>query len=679
MGLRVAVDVGGTFTDVCVIDEEGAGPRVTKVPTVEYLVDGVMRGIGDAGLDLADVEFFSHGTTVATNALLNRRFPRAAVVTTRGFRDVLEIGRGTKSDLWDAYDDVAPPYVPRRDRLVVTERIDAMGRVITPLDTQEAHAVIEVLRRRDVETVAVCFLNSYVNPAHEREMEQLIRAALPNVAVSVSSTVLPEIQEHERFSTTVVNALLSPLIERYTVALESKLVDAGYRGNIHLLHGGGGVMTVRAAQRYAGRLASSGVAAGAIASKHIALACGFENSIGLDIGGTSADISIVFAGKSRIVRNWHVDYGHPICFPSLEVLTIGAGGGSTAWVDDGGALRVGPRSAGALPGPACYGLGGTAATTTDAQLVLGRLSTSLAGGARILDPDLAVAAVSRIARQLGCSVEDAAVGILRVASANMADALRIMSVRRGHDPRDFALTAFGGAGPLHAVELARELGVPEVVVPPHPGVTSALGCLLVDTRHDFSAMFIRDVESADPYEIESMFLELESASRESLLDDHVAPERISLQRFVEMRYRGQSRSLPVAIDGPVRVLDGLVAKFHAQHRQVFGFCQAAAEVELYQLSVTAFGVIDKPQIVPGAHGAAPLKPTAHRRVRPTESDTWVDTPVYERAALYPTARLEGPAVISQPDSTTLLPPSAIAVVDDMLNLRISPRSAAVVQ
>lgn len=301
MGQRVAVDVGGTFTDVCVVG--GPGLLVAKVPTTDHATDGVLRVLERAGVDLSGVDFFAHGTTAATNALLNRRFPRAALVTTRGFRDVLEVGRGTKSDLWDTYADVARPYIARRDRLVVTERVDGMGRAITPLDQGEAEAVIEALRRRDVETVAVCFLNSYVNPAHEQEMERLIKAALPHVVVSISSTVLPEIQEHERFSTTVVNALLSPLVKQYTTGLEAELVRAGYRGRLQLLHGGGGLMTARTAERYAGRLASSGVAAGAIASRHIALACGFENSIGLDIGGTSADISIVFDGESRIVRN----------------------------------------------------------------------------------------------------------------------------------------------------------------------------------------------------------------------------------------------------------------------------------------------------------------------------------------------------------------------------------------
>ncbi|GAA4555594.1 hydantoinase/oxoprolinase family protein [Pseudonocardia xishanensis] len=671
MGQQVAVDIGGTFTDVCVADGKG-NLQVAKVPTSDGVTESVLRGLDEAGVVLKDAEFFAHGTTVATNALINRDFPRAALITTRGFRDVLEVGSGTKSDLWDAYADVAPPYIARRDRLVVGERIDGIGRVITPLDLHDAEVVIETMRRREIETVAICFVNSYVNPIHEREMERLVREALPGVVVSVSSLVLPEIQEHERFSTTVVNALLSPLIKRYTAGLESELVQAGYRGQLQLLHGGGGLMTPRAAERYAGRLASSGVAAGAIASRHIALSCGFENSIGLDIGGTSADISIVADGQSRIVRNWHVDYGHPICFPSLEVLTIGSGGGSLAWVDDGGALRVGPRSAGAVPGPACYGLGGASATTTDAQLVLGRLSTSLAGGRRILDPELAEAAVADVAADLACSIEDAAVGILRVASANMADALRIMSVRRGHDPRDFALVAFGGAGPLHAVELARELGIPEIVIPPHPGTTSALGCLLVDTRHDFAAMFLRDIDAADPYEIESKFLEIESSARESLLDDHVEPERMSLQRFVEVRYRGQYRTLPVAVGSPVRTLDGLVTSFHAQHRSEFGFSQLEAEVEIYQLSVAAFGVTEKPPLTPDSWGSPPLRATTHRRVRSNDGDAWLETPVFDREHLFPGAELTGPALVSQSDSTTLLPAGSSAVVDDMMNLRVSP-------
>jgi N-methylhydantoinase A len=506
-------------------------------------------------------------------------------------------------------------------------------------------------------------------------MAELVSAALPRVAISTSSTVLPEISEHERFSTTVVNALLSPLIENYTDSLERRLHEHGYSGRIHFLHGGGGVMTGAAAQRFAGRLASSGVAAGAIASKHIALSCGFDNSMGLDIGGTSADLSIVVAGESRIVRNWYVDYGHPICFPSLEVLTIGAGGGSIAWVDDGGALRVGPQSAGALPGPACYGLGGTVATVTDAQLCLGRIGTSLAGGSRILEPARAVTAVSDIATQLGCSVDEAAEGILRVASAAMADALRLLSVRRGHDPRDFALVAFGGAGPLYAVELARDLGAPEVVVPVYPGATSALGCLLVDTRHDHSTMFIRDIQSADPYEVESIFLELESRARASLRGDHVSPARMSMQRCIEMRYSGQSRALPIALDGPVVGLDGLAALFHGQHRREFGFSQEGdAEVELYQLAVTAFGVIDKPNITPSTYGSGPLVPVSRRPVRFTAHEICQDTPVFERADLFPGVELQGPAVIAQPDSTTLLPPGAAAVVDEMLNLHIAPHA-----
>ncbi|MGW2306957.1 hydantoinase/oxoprolinase family protein [Actinomadura luteofluorescens] len=673
MASRVAVDVGGTFTDVCVLGEHGEAPRVAKVPTTAGSpIDGVMRGIARAGADLADTWFFCHGTTVATNALLNRTFPRAALVTTRGFRDVIEIRRGTKEDLWDAYRDVAPPYIARRDRLVVTERVDATGRVIEPLDMREARELVETLRRRQVRTVAVCFVNSYVNPVHEIAMMEFLRAELPDVAVSVSSAVLDEILEHERFSTTVANALLSPLIGHYAASLEQRLAESGYAGRLHLMHGGGGVMTTQAAQRHAARLASSGLAAGAVASRHIALACGYENSLGLDIGGTSADISMVSGGELKITRNWSVDFGHPICFPNLEVLTIGAGGGSMAWVDDGGALRVGPQSAGADPGPACYGLGGTAATTTDAQLVLGQIDTSLAAGSQILDVELARRAVRRIAKELSCSLEDAAVGILRVASANLADALKIVSIRRGQDPRDFALVAFGGAGPMHAVHLARELSLPAVVIPPHPGVTSAFGCLLVDIRHDSSAMFIREAHAADPYEIESTFLRLESHARKSLLDDGVETERISMQRFIEMRYRGQSRSMPIAVDQPVRAIDGLVEKFHVQHRGEFGFSRDHSDVDLFQLSVSALGVIDRPRFgVAGRGNGRPVEPVGRRMVRFVEPRCRLETPVYDRSDLYPGVEVTGPAVIAQPDATTLIPPDWTALVDPMENLRIS--------
>src|ERR671930_610607 len=355
--LRVAVDVGGTFTDICILDEQQGTIDVAKVPSTADPIDAVVAGVAEAGIDLRDVVLFSHGTTVATNALITRNLPRAAMVTTRHFRDVIEIRRGTKDDLWDAYKDVAPPYIPRRDRFEVTERIDYAGQVVTPLDEEEARRVAAVLRKRGAQAVAVCFVNAYANPEHELRMREILEEELPDVTISTSAEVLPEIFEHERFSTTVANAVLSPLVSGYVSRLQDRLTEHGYGGDLLLLHSGGGVMTPRLAQRFAVRLAASGIAAGAIASRHLATLCGYQNAIGFDMGGTSTDVSLVYQGEERVTKEWFVEYGYPIMFPSIEVLTIGAGGGSLAWIDDAGSLRNRPQSAGGDPGPAAYGRG----------------------------------------------------------------------------------------------------------------------------------------------------------------------------------------------------------------------------------------------------------------------------------------------------------------------------------
>src|ERR1700730_13870781 len=383
--LRVAGDVGGTFTDICILDEEHGTIDVAKVPSSADPIDAVVSGVVEAGVDLRDVVVFSHGTTVATNALITRNLPPAAMVTTRSFRDVIEIRRGTKQDLWDAYLDVAPPYIRRRDRFEVTERIDYAGEVVTPLDEDEARVLATTLRKRGVQAVAVCFINSYANPAHEARMREIIEEELPGVSVSTSAEVLPEIFEHERFSTTVANAVLSPLVGGYVRRLSDRLAENGYGGGVLLLHSGGGGMTPKTAEGLAVRMAASGIAAGAIASRHIATLCGFPNAVGLDMGGTSTDISLVYEGEERVTKEWFVEYGYPIVFPSIEVLTIGAGGGSFAWIDQAGSLRNGPQSAGANPGPACYGRGNDRPTNTDANLVLGRLGANLIGGAMGLD------------------------------------------------------------------------------------------------------------------------------------------------------------------------------------------------------------------------------------------------------------------------------------------------------
>jgi N-methylhydantoinase A len=667
--LRVAVDVGGTFTDICIMDETTGLIRIEKTASSPDPIDGIMAGIDKAAIDLSKVALFSHGTTVATNALITRRLPRTAMVCTKGFRDVIEIRRANKEELWDAYKDVVKPYVPRRDRLTVLERVDAQGAIVMPLDEAGAREVARILKRRNVAAVAVCFMNAYVNGANERRMKQILEEEMPGVPVSTSSGVLPEIFEHERFSTTVVNAALSPVLVNYTARLGERLKQEGYTRDLLLLHTGGGVMTPASVKDFAARLAGSGIAAGAIASRYIAMLCGFQNSIGLDMGGTSTDVSLTYEGQSRVTKDWHIEFGYPIRFSSIEVLTIGAGGGSLAWADEAGSLRNGPQSAGASPGPACYGNGNRQATNTDANVVLGRLGTSLAGGKIMLDPALAAAAVDEMAASFGLTREAAADAIIRVANANMSDAVRLISISRGYDPRDFALVAFGGAGALHGAAIAKDLSIPAVIVPPNPGVTSALGCLLVDVQHDFSESYFAAADDADPAAIEAEFGKLEALALERLAHEGVASADIVLQRSIDMMYQGQWRSLAVAAPSPIGAMRDLTEAFHRSHEREYNFRRDEAPIGLYRLNLKAIGMVPKAELAAHAPTGATPQPTSRRPVW-FDADVGIDTPVYERADLPAGFSLKGPAVVEQVDSTVVIPPGTTASVDKYLNIII---------
>jgi N-methylhydantoinase A len=501
-------------------------------------------------------------------------------------------------------------------------------------------------------------------------MRAILEEELPGVTISTSSEVLPEIFEHERFSTTVANAVLAPLVGDYTNRLGDELAHRGYAGDLLLLHSGGGVMTPKSAERLAVRLAASGIAAGAIASRHLATLCGFQNAIGLDMGGTSTDISLVYDGESRMTKEWFVEYGYPIVFPSIEVLTIGAGGGSLAWIDRAGALRNGPQSAGALPGPACYGHGNEQATNTDANVVLGRLGDRLIGGAMTLDGEAAARAIrATVAEPLGLGLEDAAKAVLQVANANMADAVRLISIRRGYDPREFALVVFGGAGPLHGVALAHELAIPTVVVPPHPGITSALGCLLVDVRHDLSVMYLSRADGVDEASIEDEFARLEAEARERLEVEGVPEEQIHLQRSLDMRYLGQWRSMSVLVGLPVD-LEAAVDTFHGEHEREHNYRRDDAPVEIYRLNVRATGITPKAELRRFERNGTEARPQTTRPVFFDGEDGAIETPVYARDALSAGFAIVGPAVIDQLDSTTIVPPGLLAEVDDWLNIRI---------
>ena len=672
VAVRVACDVGGTFTDVCILDESSGKISVAKTPTTPDPIDGVLAGIKAGGVDLKDVVLFSHGTTLSTNALITRNFPPAIMITTRGFRDVIEIRRGTRNDLWDTYKEMATPYIPRRNRLVVSERVDYAGDVIEPVNEEEARELARIVRKRGVKTLAICFANAFASPVNEQRMRDILLEELPDASISLSSEIMPEIFEHERFSTTVANAVLAPVVGEYVGNLAKRMGDDGYKGDVLLLHSGGGVMTGKGAAKFPARLAASGIAAGAIASRFVAQLAGHENSISLDMGGTSTDVSLCDRGNLRVTTDWYIEYGYPICFPSIEVLTIGAGGGSLAWIDDAHSLRNGPQSAGSTPGPACYGRGGVEPTNCDANVVLGRLSDRLAGGAVQLDKTLSEAAIRRVVGDpLGLSVNEAAVSILKVANANMADAVRLVSIRRGYDPRDFALVTFGGAGPLHGVALARDLSIPTVLVPPAPGVTSALGCLLVDIKHDITRMYLSAVEDVNPSDVDSAFQELEHEGRQHLSHEGVTEDSMVFERHIDMRYLGQWRAMSIAVGKNITSLDDAIALFHKEHGREHNYSRLDAPVEIYRLTVTATGLTPKAEFAKHDLDTSTPVPEGKRLVVFDEDPEAIMTPVYDRDTLKAGAIVDGPAIIEQLDSTVLVPPGLKAEVDPWLTIVIN--------
>jgi N-methylhydantoinase A len=558
--------------------------------------------------------------------------------------------------------------------LEVEERIDYAGKVVKPLDEKAARQIARIIKRRGMKSVAVCFMNAYMNGGNEEKMKEIIQQELPGVFVCTSSELLPEIFEHERFSTCVTNAVLGPLVADYLKDLGEGLQEKGYTGDVLVLHSGGGVMKAENVASYASRIASSGIAAGAIAMNETARLCGFKNAMGLDMGGTSCDVSLTYNGELRTNKEWEVEFGYPIMYPSIEVITIGAGGGSISWVDEGGSLRNGPQSAGADPGPACYQAGGTEPTNTDANLILGRLGTELLEGRMQLSKAAAETAVKKIAENFDMTVVDAAYAMIKVANANMCDALRLISVTKGYDPRDFALVAFGGAGPLHAAYVARELEIPKVIVPRYPGVHAALGCLLVDVRHDFSRTYLVNSHEADLETIERVYMELEGEAREVLQKEGLGEDRVELIRNMDLRYIGQWRSLSVEVPKPIQSLEHALEIFHQEHERQFSWSNEDQTVEIYGLRITAIGKVNKPVFIKnGQPASGEVKPRSMRRVFFERAGGFVDTPVYRRADLPAGTVLKGPAVVEQLDTTTVIPTKVQATIDEYLNIILDMR------
>lgn len=674
--LIVAIDVGGTFTDLIGYDIETGAVSSAKTPsTPPDFIDGMINGMIALGCTPDRIALIKIGTTIATNTIIMRTGAKTALVTTKGFKDVLHAARASRPTLYDSDWDPAPALVARRDTLTVGERTAYDGELLEVLDEADMKSVIRTIKDRGIEAVAVSFLHSYINNSNETAAKSLIEQELPGCYICTSSEVLPEVREFERTSTTVANAYLGPVLERYLSQLSARLEQFGYRGTVLITHSGGGLMSLDAAREMPARICQSGPAAGVIAGANIGRSAGRPNIINLDIGGTSADVSLSYEGRAVVRSEWNMDFNITINFPAVDVSTIGAGGGSIARVDAGGSLRVGPDSAGATPGPACYGKGGTAATVTDTNLMLGRLApdTRLAGKVA-LHRDLAAKAIGQIAMQLGMSDTEAAIGILRIMRSNMANGIRLLSIKRGHDPRLFSLVAFGGAGPLHAIELAREIGIPEVIIPYFPGCGSALGNLYVEVRHDFVRSLFETSSRYDLKRINAAFAALDAGARARLRAEGVDDARMILRRTIDIRSYGQI-SGGVVLPVPPGELDdagveGLFASFSEYQQKEFGYAfpRNLADLEMVNARVSAEAdrAITIDPVYPAASETS-AEPAGHREVY-FEDGGWRKTAIYQRTALPVGFTVRGPAVIEQNDTTTLVVPGASATVDERLNL-----------
>lgn len=687
---RIGVDVGGTHTDLVLIDEDRGRTFVHKVSTTVGdpsigAIEGVIELCRIAGVTPADVDYFMHGTTIATNIIIEHDGSRCGLITTEGFRDVLHIARHKRPHNFSLQLDLPwqkHELVRRRDRLTVRERICAPdGQVLTPLDEDQLREAVRTLRDSGVESIAVCFLFSFLNPAHEQRAAEVIAEEAPGLYVSLSHEVIPLYREYERFSTTCLNAYVGPKTARYLGRLDDSLRGIGLDAGLHLMQSSGGSATLDAATRRAVTLLMSGPAGGLLGGVWVGATAGHPSVISLDVGGTSADIGVAPDGQVRFKHLLDTRIGdYHAMVPMVEVDTIGAGGGSVAYIDSGGQFQVGPRSAGADPGPCCYAKGGVEPTATDCQVALGRIGgAGLLGGRLPLRADLARAAIhERLATPLGMSVEQAALSALRILTHSMVLAIELNSVRKGYDPRDFALVAFGGAGPLFACDIARELAIPTVIVPPLPGLTSALGLLTSDVSYDFSATRIQSLAASDRSRIAATITDLETRAREQLERDAIPADRAVLRRFADCRYVGQGYELRTAGgDGPVddAFIDSLVRGFHDAHQREYGRHFPEKDVELVNLRVVGIGRIPALSPAPLIEGGPQPDPVARRGSRQVvfEGDGGplvVEAAVWSRDALKAGNRVPGPAIVEQMDSTTVVPPGLEARVDAAGNLVI---------
>ncbi|MFQ5794290.1 MAG: hydantoinase/oxoprolinase family protein [Candidatus Bipolaricaulia bacterium] len=677
--MRVATDIGGTFTDLVYLDEAsgvvGTGKVDTTPPAFEKGVIDVLR---KADLDLRSIQFFVHGTTVIINAFTERTGVKTGLITTKGFRDVLEIGRANRPDLYNFYYTKLEPFIPRQLRFEVNERVNYKGEVLTPLDEAEVEEVVAALRDAGVEAIAICFLHSYANPTHEARCLERVRELWPEVSATASYEITKEWREYERTSTVVLNSYVRPIAQKYLDSLETDLRGEGIEGNRYIMQSNGGTTTFSAAKRAPITMVESGPVAGVLGAAVIGKLVGEQNIISLDMGGTTAKCSLIEGGEVKVTTEYRIEQtrisaGYPIQVPVGDIAEIGAGGGSIAWIDEVGSLHVGPNSAGAFPGPACYGRGGEEPTVTDANLLAGRINPAyFLGGEIELDVDRAQKTLEKIAQPLQVDVAEAALGVIRIANANMVNALKLVSLNRGYDPRDFTLVAFGGAGPMHAAALAGELQVSRVLIPVNPSVFSAWGMLVTDLRYDVLQTRIARTDQLSLEELNRSWEELETEARDHFARERIATDQLVFQRYADMRYAGQEHTVKVPIpsgsfdDATVQEIE---ERFHQLHHQYYTF-RLDSPIEFVNFHLTTFGTVEKPEI-PELNGDR-MPETALKGHREVDFDVHgrQRTPIYERGRLGPGAQVTGPAIVEEPDATTVVFPDQRLSVDRYGNLFI---------
>jgi N-methylhydantoinase A len=679
--MRIGIDVGGTFTDVVLVDEKTGAFHYTKTPTTHYdLAEGVLKGLAEileiTGFTIKDIDYVIHGTTIGTNAIVEGKGARAGLITTAGFEDVLEIRRVArpKEAAFDFNADNPPPLVPRYLRKGVQERVDSKGMVVTPLDEKSVREALGFFRDQKVEAVVISLLFSFLNPSHEQRVAELCRKDLPQVPVSLSSEICPEFREYERTCTTVMNGYLGPVIGHYMDNLTGRLKREYGDVTLHIMQSNGGTMTAGIAKNYAAQLINSGPAGGAIAAAFISRLTGNEMAVGADMGGTTFDISIIDRSVPK-TTTWGGVTEYPIKLPMVDMKTIGAGGGSIAWVDEGRILNVGPQSAGSDPGPACYGWGGTLPTVSDANLVLGRLNPKyFLGGKLPLYPDRAAAAIQKhVADKMGTSLEEAALGIIRIVNANMAKGVSGNSVERGYDLREFALVAMGGATGLHAANIAKDLNMAKVVIPPLCGNFSAVGLVVADIQHDYVRTLAKKAHDLDPRELLKVFKEIEETGMRQLAEEKVSKEAVEVTWSADLRYEGQSWELNTPIDRAELLDKAAIRKitddFHRLHEQVYSYAEPDEVVEFINLRLRVLG--RNPTLsLPKQEGDVNSAPAPWKEMRRVylEEMGWHEIPVYERDQLPEGTRIAGPSVVEEQISTTLIPRGYAGFIDAYRNI-----------